>query len=51
MGDEKIPTPATFWAATLKSYETLEDGNVTIAFVAAEFVLYVYHIPTGDVVL
>jgi hypothetical protein len=52
MGDEKIPAPAAFCAATLKSYETPEDGTETIAVVDAEFVLYVYHVLLGgDVVL
>jgi hypothetical protein len=52
IGDEKIPAPAAFCAAILKSYETFEAGTGTTAVVDAEFVLYVYHVLLGgDVVL
>jgi hypothetical protein len=47
--DEKTPTPVLFSAATLKSYGTFDDGTCIIAVVVAEFVLYVFHVPTGGV--
>ena len=48
IGDEKIPTPAAFCAATLKSYDMPGDKNDIVAVVADEFVSYVYHSPGGD---
>jgi hypothetical protein len=43
--------PDTFTAAILKSYNVLVSKNGMTAVVAAEFVSYVIHVPTGDVFL